>query len=33
MLAELSTTSIIKDPQTLDENMRCAAEGGEKREE
>lgn len=31
MLAELSTTSITKakDPQTLDENMRCATEGGE----
>ncbi|MDE6439482.1 MAG: Bro-N domain-containing protein [Bacteroidales bacterium] len=31
MLAELSTTSITKakDPRTLDENMRCAAEGGE----
>lgn len=31
MLAELSTTSITKakDPQTLDENMECAAEGGD----
>ena len=31
MLAELSTTSITKakNPQTLDENMRCATEGGE----
>lgn len=30
MLAELSTTSITKakNPQTLDENMRCAADGG-----
>lgn len=30
MLAELSTTSITKskDPQTLDENMQCAADGG-----
>lgn len=30
MLAELSTTSITraKDPQTLDENMLCAYEGG-----
>ena len=31
MLAELSTTSITKakDPQNLEENMQCAAEGGE----
>ena len=31
MLAELSTTSITKakDPQNLEENMLCAAEGGE----
>lgn len=31
MLAELSTTSITKakDPQTLDENMECAAGGGD----
>lgn len=31
MLAELSTTSITKakDPQKLEENMQCAAEGGE----
>lgn len=31
MLAELSTTSITKakDPQTLYENMECAAEGGD----
>lgn len=31
MLAELSTTSITKakDPQTLDENMECAVEGGD----
>ena len=31
MLAELSTTSITKakDPQSLEENMQCAAEGGE----
>jgi len=31
MLAELSATSITKarDPQTLDENKQCAAEGGE----
>ena len=31
MLAELSTTSITKakDPQTLDENMQCAADGGD----
>ena len=31
MLAELSATSITKakDPRTLDENMRCAAEGGD----
>lgn len=30
MLAELSTTSITKakDPQTLAENMQCAADGG-----
>ena len=30
MLAELSTTSITKskDPQTLEENMQCASEGG-----
>lgn len=30
MLAELSTTSITKskDPQTLEENMQCAADGG-----
>lgn len=30
MLAELSTTSITKakDPQTLEDNMQCAAEGG-----
>lgn len=30
MLAELSTTSITKsrDPQSLEENMQCAAEGG-----
>lgn len=30
MLAELSTTSITKskDPQTLEENMLCASEGG-----
>ena len=30
MLAELSTTSITKskDPQTMEENMQCAAEGG-----
>ena len=30
MLAELSTTSITKakDPQNLEENMQCAAEGG-----
>ena len=30
MLAELSTTSITKakDPQTLEENKQCAAEGG-----
>lgn len=30
MLAELSTTSITKarDPQTLSENMKCAADGG-----
>lgn len=30
MLAELSTTSITKakNPQTLDENMQCAADGG-----
>ncbi len=31
MLAELSTTSITKakDPQNFEENMQCAAEGGE----
>ena len=29
MLAELSTTSITKDPQNLEENMQCATEGGE----
>ena len=31
MLAELSTTSITKAkaPQNLEENMQCAAEGGE----
>ena len=31
MLAELSTTSITKakDPQNIEENMQCAAEGGE----
>ena len=31
MLAELSTTSIIKakNPQTLGENMQCAADGGD----
>lgn len=31
MLAELSTTSITraKNPQTFDENMRCAADGGD----
>ena len=31
MLAELSTTSItkVKDPKNLEENMQCAAEGGE----
>ena len=31
MLAELSATSITRarDPQTLDENKRCAAEGGD----
>lgn len=31
MLAELSTTSITKakNPQTLDENMQCAADGGD----
>ena len=31
MLAELSTTSITKakDPQKLEDNMKCAAEGGE----
>lgn len=31
MLAELSTTSITKskNPQTLDENMQCAVDGGE----
>lgn len=31
MLAELSTTSITKakDPQTFEENMRCAADGGD----
>lgn len=31
MLAELSTTSItkVRDPRTLDENKRCAAEGGD----
>lgn len=31
MLAELSTTSITKakNPQTLDENKQCAADGGE----
>ena len=31
MLAELTTTSITKakDPQNLEENMQCAAEGGE----
>ena len=29
MLAELSTTSITKDPQTLGENMQCAADGGD----
>ena len=30
MLAELSTTSIpkAKDPQTLEDNMQCAADGG-----
>lgn len=30
MLAELSTTSITKakDPQTLEENMQCASDGG-----
>ncbi len=31
MLAELSTTSITKakNPQTLGENMQCAADGGD----
>ena len=31
MLAELSTTSITKakNPQTLTENMQCAADGGD----
>ena len=31
MLAELSTTSITraKAPQTFEENMRCAADGGD----
>ena len=31
MLAELSTTSITKskNPQTLEDNMQCAADGGD----
>ena len=31
MLAELSTTSITKskNPQTLEDNMKCAADGGD----
>ena len=29
MLAEFSTTSITKNPQTLEDNMQCAADGGD----